>query len=220
MLNPTSIDPLSLPSVPVADRKQLPEVPCIYFAIDSTDAIQYIGRSVNPRRRWQTHHREPQVKECRIAYMQCDEALLDQVEQALIEWFQPMLNRTDVAKTLRQSMPYYLYEISKALGRSGERELRTVAQLRKREPDISRAYPRLGLAELAELADRLARGETIAAPVAPRGRKRQCLLSDAEIVAMAAAGQSLSKIGEAAGVSRQRISQIVGKLKKEVDNDG
>lgn len=88
----------------MADRKQLPEVPCIYFAIDAVDQIQYIGRSVNPRQRWQNHHRQPQVKECRIAYMQCDEALLDQVEQALIEWFQPALNWTDVAKTPRRSV--------------------------------------------------------------------------------------------------------------------
>jgi hypothetical protein len=92
MLNPATIDPLSLPSVPVADRKQLPTVPCVYFAIDSTDAIQYIGRSVNPRKRWQNHHRHAQVIGCRIAYMQCDGALLDEVETALIEWFAPPMN--------------------------------------------------------------------------------------------------------------------------------
>ena len=108
MINPATIDPLTLPSVAMAERKALPEVPCIYFAIDSTDAIQYIGRSVNPRQRWQTHHRQSQVLGCRIAYMQCDAALLDQVEQALIEWFHPVLNWTDVAKTPRRSVTFRL----------------------------------------------------------------------------------------------------------------
>jgi hypothetical protein len=70
----------------------LPEIPCVYFAIDGLNQIQYIGRSTNPRKRWQGHHRQKQVGDCRIAYMQCDEALLDEVEAVLIDWFAPPLN--------------------------------------------------------------------------------------------------------------------------------
>jgi hypothetical protein len=94
MISPSTIDPLALPSVAISEKKQLPESPCIYFAIDSCDQIQYIGRSVNPRQRWQNHHRQAQLIGCRIAYMPCDAALLDEIETALIEWFSPGLNRT------------------------------------------------------------------------------------------------------------------------------
>jgi hypothetical protein len=103
MLNPQAINPLSLPSVAVADRKQLPETPSIYFAIDAQDVIQYIGRSVNPRQRWQQHHRIGQVQECRIAYFECDGTLLDEVECALIEYFNPPLNWAAVERAVRES---------------------------------------------------------------------------------------------------------------------
>jgi DNA-binding Xre family transcriptional regulator len=92
MISPSTIDPLQLPSVGLTDKKQLPQIPCIYFAIDIYDQIQYIGRSINPRQRWQNHHRQAQLIGCRIAYMECDVALLDEVETALIEWFSPQLN--------------------------------------------------------------------------------------------------------------------------------
>ena len=101
MLNPATIDPLTLPSVPVSDRKQLPEVPCIYFAIDSADTIQYIGKSVNPRRRWAQHHKRGSVEGCRIAYFDCDEILLDEIELALISYFDPPLNGLPFGRHLR-----------------------------------------------------------------------------------------------------------------------
>jgi excinuclease UvrABC nuclease subunit len=102
MISPSTIDPLQLPSVGMTDRKQLPQIPCIYFAIDIYDQIQYIGRSVNPRQRWQNHHRQAQLIGCRIAYMECDKALLDEVETALIEWFNPPLNgRAEIEKGRR-----------------------------------------------------------------------------------------------------------------------
>ncbi|MBW4422628.1 MAG: GIY-YIG nuclease family protein [Myxacorys californica WJT36-NPBG1] len=52
MIDPQTINPLALPSVPLELRSQLPETPCIYFAINSLGQVQYIGRSANPKRRW------------------------------------------------------------------------------------------------------------------------------------------------------------------------
>ncbi len=52
MINLQTINLLLLPSVDLNERSQLPSQPCIYFAIDSQGIIQYIGRSVNPRLRW------------------------------------------------------------------------------------------------------------------------------------------------------------------------
>jgi DNA-binding Xre family transcriptional regulator len=102
MISLSTIDPLQLPSVALTDRKQLPQIPCIYFAIDPDNVVQYIGRSVNPRQRWQNHHRQAQLIGCRIAYMECDAALLDEVETALIEWFSPQLNGVRHPKWLEQ----------------------------------------------------------------------------------------------------------------------
>jgi len=157
VLNPQSIDPLTLPSVVMAERKALPEVPCIYFAIDSTDAIQYIGRSVNPRQRWQNHHRQAQVIGCRIAYMQCDEALLGQVEQALIEWFAPALNglwsRTK-EKPVALSTKWKLAELM-ARHRISNKELAAYLDMRPNSiTDLKRAesMPRINGEQLDRIA--------------------------------------------------------------------
>lgn len=93
MINPENIDILKLNHVSLEDRKALPETPCIYFAIDAQNEIQYIGMSVNPKRRWQNHHRFEQVQGCRIAYLECDKDLLLSVETALINHFSPPLNQ-------------------------------------------------------------------------------------------------------------------------------
>ena len=95
LVDPSLIDPLSLPSVLLADRANLPESPCIYFAIDSCDVIQYIGRSINPQKRWKAHHRCDQLSrmmDVKIAYLFADENVLPAIEEALINWFDPPLN--------------------------------------------------------------------------------------------------------------------------------
>lgn len=96
MFNPSTITPAALPSVSLIDRNRLPSKPCIYFAIDAQGVVQYIGRSANPRKRWRQHHCAPALAEMenvRIAYLLIDADLLHNVELALIEWFNPPLNR-------------------------------------------------------------------------------------------------------------------------------
>lgn len=87
-----------LPSIDFEDRNQLPEVAGIYFAIDSNDNIQYIGQSMNIRNRLRTHNRKQQLSELsgvRIAYLEVsDTSLLNDIEQALIDYFDPFLNGT------------------------------------------------------------------------------------------------------------------------------
>lgn len=100
MISPESVNPLALPSVPLEQRSLLPTTSCIYFAIDSQEDIQYIGRSVNAQQRWMQHHRYAQLNligGVRIAYLQVDADLLTEVELALIEWFKPPLNRSRVS---------------------------------------------------------------------------------------------------------------------------
>lgn len=96
MINPKDVNPLELPSVPLSERSKLPQVPCIYFAIDSQGAVQYIGMTKNPRRRLNNHHRTAEMIHSdvvKISYLFCDGELLPAVESALILWFDPPLNR-------------------------------------------------------------------------------------------------------------------------------
>jgi excinuclease UvrABC nuclease subunit len=96
-MTPATINPRRLPSVPMSDRRLLPEDPGIYFAIDSLGVIQYIGKSVNLRRRWEGHHRLKQLKnvgDIKIAWLTVSDAhLLPAIEEALIDRFNPRLNR-------------------------------------------------------------------------------------------------------------------------------
>lgn len=95
MISPSTVDPLSLPSVPLSDRRNLPSASGIYFAIDAEGTIQYIGLSININKRWLGHHRFDElsrIDSVRIAYLTCETDLLETVETALIEYFQPVLN--------------------------------------------------------------------------------------------------------------------------------
>lgn len=100
MISPRSIDLNSLSSLSLEERKQLPKVSGVYFAIDSLGVVQYIGRSVNINKRWKKHHKLDQLEKqpgIKIAYLQIDEiSLLPKIEEALINWFQPCLNSSQI----------------------------------------------------------------------------------------------------------------------------
>lgn len=108
MINPNSINPASLPSLPLTDRRSLPELLCIYFAIDSQGAIQYIGRSVNLQRRWKAHQRCTELEamgQVNVAWLEVSDAtLLHAIEQALIKWFDPPLNREGQERIRRKAI--------------------------------------------------------------------------------------------------------------------
>lgn len=95
-VSPETIDLLALPSLPLQKRTLLPAVSCIYFAMDSKGAVQYIGRSVNLQQRWSQHHRQGHIEHVgveRIAWLIVDTpALLPEIEKALINWFSPPPN--------------------------------------------------------------------------------------------------------------------------------
>jgi GIY-YIG catalytic domain len=96
MIEIQAINPLSLPSVLLEKSQYLPTTSCIYFAIDSNNVVQYIGRSQNLKSRWSSHQRYGQLKRMggiRIAYIEIfDHSLLPEIEIALIKHFNPPLN--------------------------------------------------------------------------------------------------------------------------------
>lgn len=94
--DPTTVVISNLPSVPLEQRGILPNEPCIYFVLDETKNIQYIGRAKSLCFRWQTHHRFADFKKIAglsIAYLHVsDPLLLAPIEKAMIEHFDPPLN--------------------------------------------------------------------------------------------------------------------------------
>lgn len=106
MINLETLDLSTLPGVALESKSELPTQSAIYFAIDSQGTIQYIGRSGNLKQRWSQHHRYSQLVSTgniRIAYLFLDADLLPNVEEALIKWFQPHLNKTPTGKVASTS---------------------------------------------------------------------------------------------------------------------
>lgn len=108
MTHPTTIAPSGLPSLPLADRRDLPDTAAIYFVL-AGDAVLYIGQSTSLRQRWVAHHRLKQLNQrggCRIAWMTVDDAgLLGELERACIAHFSPMLNSELIPGGTRPSAP-------------------------------------------------------------------------------------------------------------------
>ena len=50
------IDPLTLPYLMMTELKFLPTRSGVYFAIEESGQVAYIGQSINIRQRWQSHH--------------------------------------------------------------------------------------------------------------------------------------------------------------------
>lgn len=100
-----------------------------------------------------------------------------------------------------------LFEISKYLG---DRVI-SVPSLLKVRPDIGRMYPRMGLAELGEILERLQRGELFDEPAGTRISDR-----DLRIYQMRLEGVSFAKIGRAQvpPISKQRVAVIVKRVKE------
>jgi len=100
---------LQLSNVILKDKHLLPESSGIYYVIDETNNVWYIGKSKNICKRWQgkAHHRIYQLqvhkkKKFTIYYEPVSESELDRVEKQRIEKYHPHLNSTPVkTKKLR-----------------------------------------------------------------------------------------------------------------------
>lgn len=111
-----NIDPLTLPSLPLSERKHLPSCPAIYFVMQD-DCILYIGKTVDLAQRLAAHNRKKQFASfgvVRIAWLECsDTGMLTEIETALIEHFKPLLNGTtnpDASKRVNLTLPDLVYE--------------------------------------------------------------------------------------------------------------
>lgn len=134
-MNPSTINLLALPSLPLTSRSTLPTCPAVYFVL-SDDHVLYIGRSCNLQQRWVTHHRYSQLKEinnARIAWLECsDSSLLPEIEAALIEHFQPSLNGELIpfkipSTSLAKIMIYAPYDLKETIERLAKKENRSLS---------------------------------------------------------------------------------------------
>jgi Nuclease subunit of the excinuclease complex len=133
-MNVAEINPLSLPSLPLAERHSLPNCPAIYFVMRGEHAL-YIGKTVNLAQRWTQHHKWQQFSEIpaflRITWLECsDISLLHGIETALISHFDPIFNRGKFqhlsSKKLNAVIPDETWE---ALDEIASREMRTKSQM-------------------------------------------------------------------------------------------
>jgi hypothetical protein len=95
----------TLPSVSFEERRHLPQESAIYFVTDPGGAVLYIGKSVDIRQRWATHHLLPRLKPMsglRIAWLVPDQARsLVSIESDLIRDLDPPLNVVGAPTTKR-----------------------------------------------------------------------------------------------------------------------
>ena len=132
MINPQTIDLSTLPSLPLANRRQLPNCPAIYFVMEG-DRILYIGSSSKLAQRWTAHHRYNQLKgmeSIRLAWFECsDTSLLAEIEKALIEWFNPLMNGSAVTTDKKRISLYVEEELKSTLEALAKARKRSLSNL-------------------------------------------------------------------------------------------
>jgi predicted GIY-YIG superfamily endonuclease len=97
------LDILNLNKVVLQAKQILPEYSGIYYVLDETNNVWYIGKAKNLRKRWQgkAHHRIYQLESQKkkyftIYYEQVRESQLDSIEKQRIEKYHPHLNTSPV----------------------------------------------------------------------------------------------------------------------------
>lgn len=86
----------ALPSVAYTERRSLPEVGGVYFAIIDSREIAYVGATWSFHQRWRAHNKARALLalgDLRIHYLPLgDDWYTEYVEQDVIEEFNPRLN--------------------------------------------------------------------------------------------------------------------------------
>jgi len=98
-MNVNAINPLSLPSLPVSQRKNLPKTGVIYFVLEGQKLL-YIGKAKNLRHRWNNHKLlNENLNEAAIAWYElADEYSRRWTERSLIRKYEPPFNITDTPR--------------------------------------------------------------------------------------------------------------------------
>lgn len=134
MFNPETLDISTLPSVALEARRELPACQGVYFVMTPTEVL-YIGKTKSIAGRWLGHHRLNELRRHEgvvISWLRFDGGsdLLDEIEQACIEYFSPLLNwaavRYNKCRVRSMVFPAGLYE---RLEKAAQREERPISDL-------------------------------------------------------------------------------------------
>lgn len=106
VITPESLDIASLPSLPLSDRRRLPDVSAVYLVLEE-EIVIYVGQSRSLLNRWLSHDKlkkfKSRVTPLRVAWLECSEiTLLHEIETALIAWFEPELNQISAGKKIKR----------------------------------------------------------------------------------------------------------------------
>ncbi len=88
-------DILVLPYAKFKDRRFLPDVTVVYFALDEFNRILYIGKALDLRERWSNHHKIPTLEHLsceRIYWANTTQDKYSDFESDMIDRFQPCTN--------------------------------------------------------------------------------------------------------------------------------
>jgi hypothetical protein len=92
-----STNPLPFETLPLTDKRKLPNCPAVYLLIDQSNTILYIGETEQLVLRWLSHdqlHLQLSYDDLRIAWIECsDTSLLKTIEWLLIQRFDPPYNK-------------------------------------------------------------------------------------------------------------------------------
>lgn len=96
MISPTSVNPYSLPSLPLPDAHSLPPISALYFCTSDSHLL-YIGITKDLKQRWEAHHKTiallnyPDVKIHWLAI--APEQVSKTLESSFIHYWRPKLNQ-------------------------------------------------------------------------------------------------------------------------------
>ncbi|AUT00883.1 hypothetical protein CLI64_11010 [Nostoc sp. CENA543] len=82
-------------TLPLLNKEELPEQPSVYFVLDVSGQILYIGQTRNLKESWAKHQRLRQLESLglvSIAWVGCEESELGSLETSLVEILKPKLN--------------------------------------------------------------------------------------------------------------------------------
>lgn len=140
--DPAAVSISSLPSVPFAERQNLPEFQGLYFVVCADGGVAYLGKARNIRHRWMTHHRRhniARIEGASIAWLELDVSatLLRDAELSCIAHFKPPLNG-DIMNAVGEKDKYHAQVV---ITGAELRELRELAE--KEDRSFSNMIARL-----------------------------------------------------------------------------
>lgn len=166
-INPATVDPLKLPSLPLSRRSQLPNIKAVYFVLESEKVI-YIGKTLSLTKRWIVHHKYKEIKErkkIKLAWIECHSVIaLNALEAKLIRRFKPELNRSTTKLVMPEKRERMRGETKHLKDHQfkplDEKPLRRVPVSVKLPPDVDdyvRSQPNRNQWLIAAIRDRMAK---------------------------------------------------------------